>query len=70
MKEWKEIHKEYAGKLMGLVGRNKTAIHTLMVTRLTVAYDLACAFSYMHENHLVYRDIKVGFYMILDKVCM
>lgn len=31
------------------------------LTRITVAYDLSSAFSYMHKRHLVYRDIKVRF---------
>ncbi|CAB9498045.1 Probable LIM domain-containing serine/threonine-protein kinase DDB [Seminavis robusta] len=30
----------------------------LLVERLIVAYDLASALAYMHENSLIYRDIK------------
>jgi serine/threonine protein kinase len=29
-----------------------------MIERMTVAYDLAAAFFYLHENRLIYRDIK------------
>jgi hypothetical protein len=31
-------------------GANKTELHQLLVERMVVAYDLAAAFRYMHEN--------------------
>ena len=45
--------------MMGLIGGDKDGLKKLMVTRMTVAYDLASAFNYLHSNKLVYRDIKV-----------
>lgn len=39
-------------------GGDKPAKRHLLVERLIVAYDLAVAFSYIHDNKLVYRDIK------------
>ena len=32
--------------------------HQVLKERMIVAYDLAVAFMYLHENRLVYRDIK------------
>jgi hypothetical protein len=57
--EWPRAQKEHGGKFCGLIGRNKETMKSLLVTRMTVAYDLARAFSYMHDHQLVYRDIKV-----------
>lgn len=37
---------------------DKQDLHDLLVERLIVAYDLATAFCYLHENGMVYRDIK------------
>lgn len=55
--KWKNIKTSHKGKVFG-IGKNKGAIRRLQVERLTVAYDLAAAFAYMHGNKLVYRDIK------------
>lgn len=62
MKTWIEMEKKFKGKCFGCIARNKKGLHDLLVTRMTVAYDLASAFYYLHENRLVYRDIKVRTY--------
>ena len=57
MKSWQRTKKSTSG-LFGF-GGDKSARRHLLVERLVVAYDLAAAFSYMHENSFVYRDIKM-----------
>ena len=52
--KWHKDHKKFKGSFMG-IGRNKRALQELMVQRMTVAYDLAAAFMYLHENRSVVR---------------
>ena len=56
---WSTLETKYNGKYMGFIGRNKNGLNDLMTERMTVLYDLASVFNYLHENRLVYRDIKV-----------
>lgn len=61
---WRRIYRKNSGINWCLRARSKQILRELMVQRLTVAYDLAAAFFYLHENRLVYRDIKpqnIGF---------
>jgi hypothetical protein len=47
--EWHKQHRQYKGGLLGF-GKNRNSLKDLMVERMTVAYDLAAAFFYLHEN--------------------
>lgn len=63
MDQWRKDQYDMKGNFLGM-GANKTQIKQLLKERMTVAYDLAAAFYYMHEKKLVYRDIKqenIGF---------
>ena len=50
---------------LGLMGgkakvknKSKPELEQLLCERLVFAYDIATAFAYMHENQIVYRDVK------------
>jgi hypothetical protein len=49
MNVWHQENKKAKGIGLGLF-RKKNALNELMVQRMTVAYDLAAAFFYLHEN--------------------
>ncbi len=38
--------------------KNSNSVHDVMVQRLIVAYDLASAFAYMHENKYVFGYVS------------
>jgi serine/threonine protein kinase len=65
MDKWRDQMKKNDKRLLfGSSNKNKICLEQLLVERLTVAYDLAAAFCYLHEHKLVYRDIKpanIGF---------
>jgi serine/threonine protein kinase len=57
MEHWRKTEKNCKGFMLGL-GKKRHVLKELLVERMTVAYDLAAALFYLHENRLVYRDIK------------
>ena len=50
IKEWREAKKDLKGPVRGFFGSDKKGLQEFMQERLIVAYDLAAAFRYMHEN--------------------
>jgi serine/threonine protein kinase len=50
--QWRKKQKECTGGFLGL-GKKKSMLKELLVDRMTVAYDLAAAFFYLHENRCV-----------------
>ena len=57
MLKWRTIKKQAKGSFFG-IGSNKDGLKELMMDRLVVAYDLAAAFRYLHENK--YVEYKIG----------
>ena len=60
---WKEEVKKHS-KFLGFKKKDKEQIRQLFQERLIVAYDIASVFRYLHENRIMYRDIKsenIGF---------
>lgn len=49
VKEWRDAHRSAKGNIFG-IGAKKEELRTLLLERMVVAYDLASAFEYMHEN--------------------
>ena len=52
MKDWVKSEKKFKGTVFG-IGKRKNALRDLMVDRMTVAYDIAAALFYLHENRCV-----------------
>lgn len=52
VKKWHNKEKRHKGVAFGL-GKNRTVLCQMLVDRMTVAYDLASAFWYLHENKYV-----------------
>jgi hypothetical protein len=49
IEHWYTEEKKSTGKMLGL-GKRPKRLKQLLVERMTVAYDLAAAFFYLHEN--------------------
>ena len=54
MNRWYKESRKYNVTFLGMC-RNKKGLAELMLERMTVAYDLAAAFMYLHENRCVCR---------------
>ena len=46
---WYKEEKKNTGKMLG-IGKRPKRLRQLLVDRMTVAYDLAAAFFYLHEH--------------------
>ena len=55
--EWREQKTKAKSGPLGF-RKDKALLKTLWVERLTAAYDVARALKYLHENSIVYRDLK------------
>lgn len=62
IKRWAETESKHSGGLLGILG-NKPVLNQLLIERLIVAYDLAAAFCYMHDNRYV-RKSPSGSYLL------
>lgn len=59
---WKwQQHRQKITPVLHLLDHNFHANqkNTLLVERLEVAYEIACALAYLHQEKIVYRDLKV-----------
>jgi serine/threonine protein kinase len=60
IEEWKDIEKKAAGALQRkILDRNGKKQKNLLADRMHVAFDVASAIQYLHQNKIIYRDLKV-----------
>ena len=50
---WKKVLNEHSGNCCGF-GKNMDCFHQILKERMIVAYDLAAAFMYLHENRYAF----------------
>lgn len=55
---WAEQEKQFVGCCAGMWGANKEELTSLRLERITALYDLSKAMAYLHENNIIYRDMK------------
>ena len=56
--EWLEQEKEVSGSCCGLWGTGRERLSEIRLERITALYDVSKAMEYLHENNIIYRDIK------------
>jgi serine/threonine protein kinase len=54
--QWEKRDKKWIHNLFDFQGKNEKLF---LAERLTVAYDIASALSYLHDLNIIYRDLKV-----------
>jgi len=56
--DWAEQEKQFAGFCGGICGANRDELKILQLERITALYDVSKALAYLHENNIIYRDLK------------
>ena len=56
--DWTEQEKMMGGSCCGLWGVDKKRLTEVRLERITALYDVTKAMEYLHENNIIYRDIK------------
>ena len=56
--DWTEQEKMMGGSCCGLWGVDKKRLAEVRLERITALYDVTKAMEYLHENNIIYRDIK------------
>ena len=57
LKTWVKIDRQCKG-ITGTFTGSKRKVQDLYESRISVAYNLACALSYLHERDIIFRDLK------------
>jgi len=55
---WAEQEKQFAGFCCGICGADREGLECLLLERITALYDASKALAYLHENNIIYRDVK------------
>ena len=56
--DWTEQEKMVGGSCCGLWGVDSERLAEVRLERITALYDVTKAMEYLHENNIIYRDIK------------
>ena len=56
--DWTEQEKMVGGSCCGLWGVDRERLTEVRLERITALYDVTKAMEYLHENNIIYRDIK------------
>ena len=58
IEDWAEQEKQFVGCCGGLWGANIEELASLRLERIVALYDVSKALAYLHENNIIYRDVK------------